>query len=139
MSVILLSLEDLDTQLLELKCLLLNLPDSLLYANQHYNFSVYASTDEEVADYSADSVVNHTFELVFCPSGCKHGITLRECGPELMTVVEVLQKYNKQFSNHAVLQKWVTDLIDTVKNAGAKVCYYSFPYIICFTPISLIF
>ncbi|KAL5529773.1 hypothetical protein ACEPAG_5760 [Sanghuangporus baumii] len=98
------------------------LPDSLPYSNQFYFFENFAPDPEKVDLIGSVAwAVNDAFEIVLAPKGRHHGIELKERGPELVTVVDVLRRYTEAFSADVVLQKWILDLIEAGMNAGGSV------------------
>lgn len=122
MAVQLLSPREVDDKLLELYYCLSSLPQSISSSAKYYNFVGYGPDPEDVENFgSEDSAVNHSLEVTFCPEGRKNGIQLKERGPGLVAVVDVLRKYNKQFPGNAVLQKWIGDLLESALKAGGSV------------------
>lgn len=121
MSVQLLPSEELEELLNRLRNCLSSLPTNIPQSNHHYNFSLYAPDPEEAEDFGVDGALNHALEVTFCPGGRKDGITFLEQGPGLTAVVDVLRKYNNDYPKHAVLQKWVHDLLESAIKAGGLV------------------
>jgi hypothetical protein len=53
-----------------------------------------------------DSAVNHALEIIFWPQGWQSGpIILKEQGPGLVAVVDVLETHIKSFPKSLILQK----------------------------------
>lgn len=121
MAVQILTPREVDDKLLELYYCLSSLPSSLPCSTKYYNFTAFGLDPEEEKDIGVDGAVNHAFEITFCPEGRHNGIQLKERGPGLLAVVDVLREYNKQFPRHAILQKWVLDLLESALKAGGSV------------------
>jgi hypothetical protein len=121
MSVTLLTQSEIGNHLKTLKNLLLNLPDSVPTGNQFYRFEHFVPDPEKVEDFGGeDCAVNHAFEVTFCPQGRRDGpIVLKEKGPGLVSIVDVLGHWTQAYPSSAVLQKWVIDLTDAAKHLGA--------------------
>jgi len=114
-------LTEIEDQLETLKILLLTFPDSVPNGNQFYCFGDFELDPNKVEDFGgADCTVNHALEITFCPQGRRDGpIILKEKGPGLVSVVDVLDNWIQAYPDLAVLQKWVFDLIDAAKHLGA--------------------
>ena len=95
----------------DLKIGLLTLHHYLLIGNQYYNFETYKPEPEVVQDYGAEGALNQDLENIFCPKGRVGPICLKETGPGLEAVAEVLDKWIEKHPKSVVLQKWVDDLI----------------------------
>ncbi|KAL5490634.1 hypothetical protein ACEPAI_5468 [Sanghuangporus weigelae] len=113
MSIHIFSPHELEDKLQELARLLPCLPANIPTGNKYYNFEFFEPDPVLIEDYGLDGAVNHGFEIVFAPEGRRTGITFMEQGPGLTAVVDVLRNYNTKFPGHAVLQKWVLDLLDS--------------------------
>lgn len=123
MSVRILSSEELEVKLLQLRCALSTLPASVPYSNQCYNFTVFGLFEEDIEDYGRQGAVNHILEVTFCPNGRKNEpIQLKERGPGLEAVVDVLAQYTSEFPTDTVLQKWIDDLLEAAIRTGGSVC-----------------
>ena len=86
---------EIEDHLKTLMILLLDLPDSVPDGSQFYNFAHFIPDLDKVEDIgSKDCAVNHALEITFCPLGCQDGlIILKEKGPGLVSVVDVLDHY----------------------------------------------
>jgi hypothetical protein len=124
MSVRLLTFPEAKNELIKLRHYLMHLPTSLPNTSNTYTFQTFTWDPEKAEDFGGiDAAVNHALEIAFCPQGRKRGsIVLKERGPGLVAVVDVLAMHIKNFPNSAVLQKWVFDLIDAAKSHGAVRC-----------------
>ena len=112
---------EIEDHLKTLNILLLDLPDSVPDGSQFYNFAHFIPDLDKVEDFGGKNyAVNHALEVTFCPLGCQDGpIILKEKGPGLVSVVDVLDHWTQAYPTSAVLQKWVFDLIDAAKHLGA--------------------
>jgi hypothetical protein len=112
---------EIKDRLKTLKTLLLDLPDSVPDGGQHYDFVHFVPDPDKVEDFGReDCAVNHALDITFCPQGRQDGpIILKEKGPGLVSVVDVLDHWTQAYPTSAVLQKWVFDLIDAAKHLGA--------------------
>jgi hypothetical protein len=122
MAVKLFILAEIDDQLETLKILLLDLPDSVPNGDQYYNFSKdFVPNPEKVEDFGGENcAVNHALEVAFCPGGQRDGpIILKEKGPGLVGVVDLLDTWTQAYPQSTVLQKWIRDLIDAAQHLGA--------------------
>ena len=99
----------------------MTLPASIPTANQFYDFRAFGLSSGEVQAYGPEGAVNHALEVAFCPFGQENVITLKERGPGLEAVVDVLRKYNSEYWGNAVLQKWVFDLTEAALRASGMV------------------
>ena len=115
------TLAEIEDHLETLKILLLDLPDSVPNSSQFYCFTNYKPDPEKVEDFGGeDCAVNHALEITFCPQGRRDGpIVLKEKGPGLVSVVDVLDQWTQAYPSSVVLQRWVFDLIDAAKHLGA--------------------
>lgn len=122
MSVRVLSPEELEIQLCRLHNVLSSLPESLAYSSQHYFFENFAP-DPDAVEYtgSIEEGVNKALENILAPKGRIDSIELRERGPGLVAVVNVLRKYTKDYPTNVVLQKWIFDLIEAGLKYGGSV------------------
>ena len=114
--------DKLQSCLEDLKIILLALPRYLPVANEFYNFGGYTPEPESVQDYGAEGVLNQDLENTFCPKGRCEPIVLKEAGPSLEAVAEVLDEWTEKFPKSMVLQKWVIDLI-TASELTAEVSH----------------
>lgn len=117
----LLSLLEVKNELKTLKSLLSNISDMVPKGNNLYQFQTFAPDPEKVEDYGGeDCAVNHGLEIIFCPQGRRDGpIVLKEQGPGLVAVVDVLEKWIQIYPKSMVLQKWIFDLATAAKYVGA--------------------
>jgi hypothetical protein len=58
-----------------------------------------------------EGALNRDLEITFCPKGRCELIVLKEAGPGLEAVAEVLDEWTEKFPKSMVLQKWIIDLI----------------------------
>jgi hypothetical protein len=117
-----LTLGEIHVQLESLKKLLQNLPATVPDTKQHYFFDTFTPDPESVDDRGTEGAVNHALEVAFSPTmGRAEPIVFKERGLGLVSVVETLRTYLKQFPESVVLQKWVSDLTDAAKRMGAIV------------------
>jgi len=95
------------------------LPESLPSSGFHF-FQSFVPNPENVEDFgSVEAAVNHALEISLCPRGRQSGpIILKEHGPGILAIVEVLDKYNKKFPKSTIMQKWISDLIAAAKHLG---------------------
>ena len=114
--------DELQSCLEDLKIILLTLPRYLPVTNEFYNFGGYAPEPESVQDYGVEGVLNRDLEITFCPKGRCEPIVLKEVGPGLEVVTEVLDEWTEKFPKSMVLQKWVIDLI-TASELTAEVSH----------------
>ena len=114
--------DELQSRLEDLKIILLTLPRYLHVANEFYNFGGYAPEPKSVQDYGVEGALNWDLENTFCPKGRCEPIVLKEVGPSLEAVAEVLDEWTEKFPELMVLQKWVIDLI-TASELTAKVSH----------------
>lgn len=103
--------EEVQSRLEDLKIILLTLPRYLPVANEFYNFEGYQPEPESVQDYGEEGALNRDLENTFCPKGRREPISLKEAGPGLEAVADVLDEWIEKFPKSTVLQKWVVDLI----------------------------
>ena len=93
-----------------------------------YKFDVFAINPEWEEDIGCEGAVNRELE-VRLGSRAKGPIRLTERGPGLNCVVDVLGKYLTEFPKSIILQKWVSDLMESAKTvyeeAGIPVCAVS--------------
>ena len=111
---------EIEDHLETLKILLLGLPDTVPNGSQFYNFSHFVPDPEKIEDFGGeDCAVNHALEIIFCPQGRRDGlIILKEKGPGLVSVVDILDHWTQAYPTSVVLQKWVFDLIEAAKHLG---------------------
>ena len=115
---------EVTSRLRSLEALLSSLPTSIPYGQNHYQFSGYTPSQEDVELYGTEAAaLNRTLEVTFCPGGRKPNepIPLKERGQGLVAVVFALEK---QLTRHpeesALLLKWVDDLSEAAKSAGGN-------------------
>ncbi|KAI0054381.1 hypothetical protein BV25DRAFT_1806052 [Artomyces pyxidatus] len=103
----------------DLRIYLTNLPDTLLLPPipSNYNFGAFAVRPEDVNDMGLEGAVNRQLEVKF---GTRSNglITFTERGPDLVAVVDVLEKYLVECPEPIILEKWLEDLM-----AAAKATY----------------
>ena len=73
-----------------------------------YQFQGYKPTQESIDEEGA---LNWELEITFCPQERHNPIVLKETGPSLEAVVDVLDKWTEKFPKSMVLQECVNDLI----------------------------
>jgi hypothetical protein len=85
-----------------------------------YQFQNFALDPEKVEDFGGkDCAVNHGLKIIFCPQGRRDGpIVLKEQGPGLVAVVDVLEKWIQIYLKSMVLQKWISNLATAAKYVG---------------------
>jgi len=114
-----LSSSEVHLQLYKLQCHLECLPESLPSSGFHF-FQTFVPDPEKVGDFgSVEAAINHALEISLCPGGQQSGpIILKEHGPGILAIVEVLDNYNKKFPKFTIMQKWISDLIAAAKHLG---------------------
>jgi hypothetical protein len=119
-------------KLARLRLLLHNLPDSLLFRNANstaYNFS---ANEDDVADFGDEnSAINRTLEISFGDRSKTNGIVpIKEKGPGIIAVVDVLQKCLTADPGDARLVLWLENLSESAKEVyrttGKGVSDYEF-------------
>ncbi|EIW76615.1 hypothetical protein CONPUDRAFT_84591 [Coniophora puteana RWD-64-598 SS2] len=104
--------------LADLRSYLETLPDNLPITSK-INFAYYQPNDVDIKDKGYEGAVNHALEMAFCPQSRRDGpIVLKERGPGLVAVVDVLQDtiakcraQSEKSSDSAIMLKWARDLI----------------------------
>ncbi|KAI0069879.1 hypothetical protein K474DRAFT_1713828 [Panus rudis PR-1116 ss-1] len=117
-----LSLDEIERELSKLAALLRGIPKTAVpCGRQHYAFENFRVSPEDAEEYgSEEAALNCTLEVTFCPGGRKAGPpVLREQGPGLVAVTNVLRHYIREFPTSVILQKWVFDLIESAKHHNA--------------------
>lgn len=114
-----LTAEAIQSRLEDLRINLLTLTSYLPIANEIYNFEGYKPKPNSVQDYGEEGAVNRDLENTFCPKGRREPISLKEAGPGLEAVAEVLDEWIERYPKSTVLQKWVEDLITASELATA--------------------
>jgi len=123
-----------DTKLQRLQSALTHLPDCIPLGNSKYHFEHFVPDPEKVEEYgSAEAAVNNALEVTFAPQGRKDEsapcpFEFQECGPGLITVVDVLAITLQEYPQSALLHKWTDDLLCAAvyhyKSANMTVCTY---------------
>ena len=111
MSVVILMIEEVEDKLTALQNCLSSLSNFLSYFNQFYNFTCFVLNSKEVEDFELNDVVNYALKVTFCSINHQHNLSFLKHELNLVTVVDVLRKFNTEFSSHAALQKWIDDLL----------------------------
>jgi hypothetical protein len=110
---------ELSEALKQLRLLLAQLPDTIPFSDDIYNFTNFSPDPEKVELYgSNEAAVNNALEITFAKSGRNPGpcpFRLEEQGPGLVAVVGVLETYLIEFPQSAILHKWVADLTSVAK------------------------
>lgn len=90
-----------------------------------YKFDIFAIDPEWEEDIGHESAMNRELE-VRLGSHAKGPIQLTEWGPGLNCIVNMLDNYLTEFPKSIILQKWVSDLMESAKTAykeaGIPVC-----------------
>jgi hypothetical protein len=113
-----------------LRYLFTNLPDTIPSYMSLYNFQNFTPDPEKVELYgSKEGALNNALEVTFAPRGRQEGpnpFMLKEKGPGLLAVVDVLQQFSDDFPTLAIIQKWVEDFTKSAKyqfdSIGLSVC-----------------
>ena len=74
---------------------------------------------DQVNDKGEVGALNQAFEVIFGFESRSKGdgiIPLKEHGPSIYAIVEVLRKYTTKYLSDAILQKWVDDLLKSGEN-----------------------
>jgi hypothetical protein len=110
---------ELSEALMRLRMLLAQLPDTIPFSNDVYNFTNFSPDPEKVDMFGTNkAAVNNALEITFAKSGRDPGpcpFPLVEQGPGLVAVVGVLECYLIEFPQSAILHKWVLDLTKAAK------------------------
>lgn len=101
--------------LAQLRLYLQNLPENLplpASGQSIYGFEDFAPDAEWLEDIGEEGAVNRQLEILL-GSRAKGPIRLKERGPSICAVTDVLDKYIARHPTSVILQKWVSDLTDS--------------------------
>ena len=71
-----------------------------------YQFQGYKPTQESIDDFGEEGALNWELEITFCPQARHNPIVLKETGPSLEAVVDVLDEWTEKFPKSMVLDQW---------------------------------
>lgn len=87
------TLEENQTCLKELRIGLLTL-DKYVPIGKHHKFNIYTPQSKSAENYGKEGAINQDLEIAFYPQGQAGPICLKETGPSLWAVAEVLDEWN---------------------------------------------
>ena len=80
------------------------------------NFKLFAPDTEWAADIGLEGAVNRQLEVVL--GSRAHGpIQLKERGPGVVALADVLEQYLKELPGSVILEKWLADMIGSAVSA----------------------
>jgi hypothetical protein len=117
-SVRVLTAHEIARDLASLDALLRGLPAALPL--DVYEFDSFALDPDRVEDYGSPAAAfNRQLEVTLCPRGRINGFELCGRGPGIESIVPLLRDFIAQFPQDCTLQKWIADIADAAKRAGA--------------------
>jgi hypothetical protein len=81
-----------------------------------YSFKFFAPDKEWVADIGLEGAVNRQLEIML-GSRAFGPIQLKERGPGVVALADILEQYLEKFPGSVVLEKWLTDMIGSAVSA----------------------
>jgi hypothetical protein len=109
---------EVEQALADLRRLLRGLPSQLPLVQ--FTSDTFKPSLEAIQDYGTEaSAVNRCLEVTLAPTGRLDGLTISGRGPALEAVVDVLARLTKENPEDVVFQKWIDDLTQGAKRAGA--------------------
>jgi hypothetical protein len=103
--------------LAKLRLYLEHLPDAIplpLPGQLAYDFTFFAPDPEWTLDIGEEHAVNQQLEAIL-GSRAKGPILLKEQGPGITALPDVLDRYLISYPTLVILQKWLSDMIDSAK------------------------
>jgi hypothetical protein len=84
-----------------------------------YNFGQFSPSPEWVTDIGEEHAVNRELE-VRLGSRAKGPVKLLESGPGISAVSDVLEKYLSKYPKSVLLEKWLSDLLESARLTGVS-------------------